>query len=244
MKKQVKPGVILVILFLIGGFLLDIYLLWTPHSTQVEGDVLIHLVFSRNMAEGKIFEYGHNQLSRAGTSILWESLVAGAGYLTGLTHSEEGFLALTRIISVLLLAGFAGLCYKVLKTLNAPATLRFLVPLVCIIHPFTFYWCIANPMETSLALVLIMLLALCVLKEDHFHSVVVKAAVFSLLSFALFLTRPELVLLVAITVVLISMRDIRSIDWAFMFACAAIMCSRRLMMQLRKSRLLVLEILP
>ncbi|CAN2048114.1 hypothetical protein GMMP1_560012 [Candidatus Magnetomoraceae bacterium gMMP-1] len=46
MKKQVKPGVILVILFLIGGFLLDIYLLWTPHSTQVEGDVLIHLVFS------------------------------------------------------------------------------------------------------------------------------------------------------------------------------------------------------
>ena len=94
---------------LIGALLIaaNLYYLWEWRADQLSGDVMIHLVFARNFAEGRWFEYSLGQPSRANTTILWEWILAVLGVLTGQIRSNEGFMTVARVFAMLCVA-FTG----------------------------------------------------------------------------------------------------------------------------------------
>jgi len=136
------------------------YFLWETRSDQISGDVLIHLIFARNFAEGRWFEFSDGQISRANTTFLWEWILAVLGLITGQIRSNEGFLTLARLLAVACTT-FAG--WKMFQWGKRLGLLPGTSALVCVfvlLNPVTFYWTAVNPMETSLALVFAVLSAM------------------------------------------------------------------------------------
>ncbi len=142
----------LLIALLLLGF--NAYYLWEWFAHQLSGDVMIHLVFARNFAEGRWFEYSLGQPSRANTTILWEWILAILGLITGQIRSNEGFMTVARVFAVLctLLAG------RKLYLWGKEAGLRpgtaSLTAVFLIFNPVIFYWTAVNPMETCMTLLL------------------------------------------------------------------------------------------
>ena len=136
------------------------YFLWETRSDQISGDVLIHLIFARNFAEGRWFEFSDGQISRANTTFLWEWILAGLALVTGQVRSNEGFLTLARVLAITCTA-FAG--WKMFawgKSLGLQPGTAALICVFTLLNPVTFYWTAVNPMETSLALVFAVLTAM------------------------------------------------------------------------------------
>ncbi len=172
----------------------DTYLLWKPRADQVSGDTLIHLIFARNFLEGRMFEFNPGESSRALTSLLWNGLLVLAGGISGLANHNEGFLQLARVLSAPLLIGTCWIAYQLsvrFGSARGPALVGCILAAAC---PITFYWTVANPMETAMAL----LLAICLLallhrilesKELSFRDGIWLGGV----AILLFLNRPEFV---------------------------------------------------
>lgn len=132
----------------------NFYSLWVPASEHVEGDVLIHLVLARNIADGRPFEYSPGQHSNAGTAPLWEGVLAGVGKATGTLNSNEGFFAVSRVLSGLCLLISAGLFYRMVSGHSQRSIDALIAVLLITVNPITIYWCLVCPMETALAMVL------------------------------------------------------------------------------------------
>ncbi len=127
---------------------------WRPDL--ISGDSLIHLVFARNFAEGRLFEYNIGESSRALTSLLWNVPLAVTGLLTGSLHHADGFLLVARLLSLGFLLAAAWLGARTAIRLDCPPWLAWGGTLMAVCHPLTFYWSVANPMETMLALLLLL----------------------------------------------------------------------------------------
>ena len=193
---------ILIILFLILMLIFDICLLWKPRSTDVEGDVLIHLVFARNFSKAETFVYGNNQKSNASSSPLWSILLSIFGKITKKIDSNEGFLLLARIISIIFLLIALLILYVSLRILNINKLLSIFSLGIIFFHPITFYWCVANPMETSLVLLFISLLIIFLIMMDvsNYNSIK-NGIIFSILSLISFTIRPELIFICGISAI-------------------------------------------
>lgn len=145
------------------------YFLWETRSDQISGDVLIHLIFARNFAEGRWFEFSHGQISRANTTFLWEWILAILGILTGQVRSSEGFLTIARLLAMTCTA-FTGLkMFQWGKQLGLLAGTSALVCVFVLLNPVTFYWTAVNPMETSLALLFAVLTAIWITNLSNPH---------------------------------------------------------------------------
>ncbi|MDA3798773.1 MAG: hypothetical protein PF692_06810 [Kiritimatiellae bacterium] len=189
-----------IILFILSLFLslfaLNLFFLWVPLSVQVEGDVLIHLVLARNIATGHFFEYGIGQATNAGTSPLWEMILALTGMLSGTLSAEESFFRATRIISGFFLIISSLLFFKVsrLKGFGIGASIFLAAFIFC--NPISLYWGLINPMETPLVLffIAVVLLVLNRFSEGkswrNGYSVML-----AVLTLFIYLLRPEMVVL-------------------------------------------------
>jgi hypothetical protein len=142
---------ILVGLLLIG---FNWYFLWEWWSHQLSGDVMIHLVFARNFAEGRWFEYSDGQFSRANTTILWEWILAILGIITGQVRSNEGFMTVARIFAMICVAFTGWRLYRWGRELELSQMAASLTAVFVVLNPMVFYWTAVNPMETCMTLVL------------------------------------------------------------------------------------------
>ena len=174
----------------------NIYFLWHTHSEQVEGDVLIHLVLARNIADGRFFEYGAGQSSVAGTSPLWEGLLACAGQVSGTLPRDEAFFSLARWIAVFFLVLAVAAFFHATRRRSGNIPNAWIVAALILSNPVTVYWCLANPMETALALFLAALSLLFFGACEQTEPWSWKQPVgWALLVGLTYLTRPELVVL-------------------------------------------------
>ncbi|MFO1522952.1 MAG: hypothetical protein U1G05_13105 [Kiritimatiellia bacterium] len=158
----------------------------------MEGDVLIHLVFARNGAEGRPREYGAGQISHAGTSPLWVATLRGLGRLSGRPLAAEDWLRLARVAG----GGFLLLALVVLHRAAraggfTPRAARALT-LAFAAFPPVLYWCAADPMETSQAILVAVLLALSCLRAGRGGPWTLAPP---LLAMAGYFVRPELLVL-------------------------------------------------
>ncbi len=182
---------------------------------MASGDVLIHFVFARNMMAGDLFTYGYEQVSRAGTSFLWEALLALVGYI-GTWGGEvrvEAWTWIARALALLftLLSGI--LLWRALRDRLSSTRQCALVLLATGANPILWYWFFAQPMETSLVAFLV-----CGFLAWHYgrqgtpsHPVVYGFGCAGF-AFLFFLTRPELAVLPGFAVALqfVLLRDRRS----------------------------------
>ncbi len=145
------------------------YFLWETRSDQISGDVLIHLIFARNFAEGRWFEFSDGQISRANTTFLWEWILAVLGIITGQVRSNEGFLTLARVLAMTCTALAGWKMFHWGKQLGLQPGTSALVCVFALLNPVTFYWTAVNPMETSLALVFAVLTAMWIGKLTDPH---------------------------------------------------------------------------
>jgi hypothetical protein len=189
-----RPLVIGLIVFgLVAALLLgaEFYFLWKPRADQVSGDTLIHMVFARNLAAGRPFDFNIGYFSRALTSPAWNWLLAGVGVLLDLSREREGFLMLFRALSVVTMGVALGFVWRLARLLRADAIWSLGAVLIVALNPCTFYWVVANPMETAMACVVALLIGLWT-----FRAAKVPAGgvwfVGGLLAGLGFLTRPEL----------------------------------------------------
>ncbi|MBE2181098.1 MAG: hypothetical protein IAE97_11570 [Chthoniobacterales bacterium] len=143
------------------------YYLWEWRAEQLSGDVMIHLVFARNFAEGRWFEYSLGQSSRANTTILWEWILAVLGVLTGQIRSNEGFMTVARIFAVLCTAFTGWLLYRWGRAAQLAASVAALLAVFVVLNPVVFYWTAVNPMETCMTLVFTAALSMWVWREAH-----------------------------------------------------------------------------
>jgi hypothetical protein len=157
------PAILLAAILL--GF--NYYFLWEWWSHQLSGDVMIHLVFARNFAEGRWFEYSLDQFSRANTTILWEWILAVLGILTGQVNSNEGFMTVARIFAMLCVALTGWLLYRWGRQLHLSQMAASLTAVFVVLNPMVFYWTAVNPMETCMTLVLTTATAMWVWRTGH-----------------------------------------------------------------------------
>jgi len=143
----------------------NIYYLWEWHADQLSGDVMIHLVFARNFAEGRWFEYSLGQPSRANTTILWEWILVVLGVLTGQIRSNEGFMTVARIFATLCVAFTGWRLYVWGRAAQLGASVAALLAVFVLLNPVVFYWTAVNPMETCMTLVLATALSMWVWRE-------------------------------------------------------------------------------
>lgn len=129
------------------------YFLWEWWAHQLSGDVMIHLVFARNFAEGRWFEYSLGQFSRANTTILWEWILAVLGIITGQVNSNEGFMTVARVFAMLCVALTGWLLYRWGRQLHLSQMAASLTAVFVLLNPMVFYWTAVNPMETCMTLV-------------------------------------------------------------------------------------------
>ena len=129
--------------------LANIWFLWKPRADQVSGDTLIHLVFARNAVEGHPFEYNLGHPSRAMTAPLWNWLLAAVGAVTGTAAQTEGFLLAFRGLSAAFLLLDLALMWHLARRLGAGPVWAAGGLAVLASNPVTFYWIVANPMETA-----------------------------------------------------------------------------------------------
>ncbi len=191
MKALLRVVLVVLVLVLVAA---DCHLLFTPPSHHVEGDVLIHLVFARNMAHGRWFEYGGGRPSRAGTSLTWEVLLAVVGKGVGCIDQDETFLGLARVLSILFLLATSAMLVHVAVLLGARRRAAWLAAVCFAACPIVFYWCFVNPMETSLAAAIASLWVwLLVKKSQHSAGDLKEICGFGVLFLITFLTRPELI---------------------------------------------------
>ncbi|MFZ4681902.1 MAG: hypothetical protein ACOYMS_05340 [Terrimicrobiaceae bacterium] len=132
----------------------DWYWLYKPAAGQVSGDTLIHLIFARNAADGRPFEFNPGFPSRALTAPLWNWLLTLAGVVTGTVKDPEAFLLIFRVLSLAVLALALRLVWGLSRQLGATTIWTAAGVLVVLTNPSTFYWTAANPMETSGAVLL------------------------------------------------------------------------------------------
>ena len=206
-------------ILLVGVLIADFALLGLPVPHLMEGDALIHLVFARNMTEGRPFEYGLGQPSRGGTSLLWEVLLAMVGKLTRTAQHGEAFVLATRITSGACLLIFGWAFVRVLGALGLRRRAAVLVTALCVAHPVVFYWTVANPMETALTLVLVAGLVAEILPPSVSARRALRSAfALALFTFALLLARPELSLLAGLAAVVLPWHDVRPRRWRTLVA--------------------------
>ncbi len=148
--KRFLPAIALGLLLL----WVNAYLLWEWHAHQISGDVLIHLIFARNFAEGRWFEFAIGQTSRANTTILWEWILAALGLLTGQVQSKEGLLTVARIFATLCTIWAGRNMFRWGRQLGLPESVSAVVCVFVLMNPVTFYWTVLNPMETGVTLLL------------------------------------------------------------------------------------------
>jgi hypothetical protein len=187
------------IAFLVAAALLGLnwYFLWEWWSHQLSGDVMIHLVFARNFAEGRWFEYSLGQPSRANTTILWEWILAVLGLATGQIRSNEGFMTVARIFAGLCVVATGWLQFRWGKQAGLRPGTAALVAVFVVLNPVVFYWTFVNPMETCMTLVLATATALWVWRTsqttpENSRAEMRAGFIGSLWVFALSLIRPEM----------------------------------------------------
>jgi hypothetical protein len=176
---------------------LNWYFLWEWWSHQLSGDVMIHLVFARNFAEGRWFEYSLGQPSRANTTILWEWILALLGLATGQIRSNEGFMTVARIFAGLCVMATGWLQFRWGKLAGLRPGTAALVAVFVVLNPVVFYWTLVNPMETCMTLVLATATALWVwrtsqIRHEHSGAEIRAGLIGSLWVFGLSLIRPEM----------------------------------------------------
>ncbi len=120
------------------------WFLWKPRAD----DTLIHLVFARNSAAGRPFEYNVGQPSRALTAPLWNAGLAIAGLVTGTVSDNQAFLTVFRVLAVAVLGVTLFLVWKISRRLGADTVCSGAGLLLLATNPSVFYWTAANPMET------------------------------------------------------------------------------------------------
>jgi len=152
-----KIAAIFLTVFLLAALAWNSHWLWKAHAWQVSGDTLIHLIFARNFIDGRLFEFNLGEPSRALTSLLWNGVLVGAGAITGLAKDNDGFLNLARLLSVLCFGVSGVLVFRLAKKLGATPVTAGLGVVVAAASPITYYWGVTNPMETGLAVLLILL---------------------------------------------------------------------------------------
>lgn len=189
-----RPLVIGLIVFgFVAALLLaaEFYFLWKPRADQVSGDTLIHMVFARNLAAGRPFDFNIGYFSRALTSPAWNWLLAGVGVLLDLFREREGFLMLFRVLSVVTMGGALYFIWHLARLLRADAIWSLGAVVIVALNPCTFYWVVANPMETAMACVVALLIGLWTFRAAKVPSGGVWF-VGGMLAGLGFLTRPEL----------------------------------------------------
>jgi len=132
--------------------------IWKPRASQVSGDTLIHLVFARNALAGHPFEFNLGHPSRAMTAPLWNWALAAAGWVTGTAEKNGEFLRVFRILSVVTLAAALVAGWKLARRLGATPVWAAAGVMVLLSNPCTFYWMVANPMETAGAVLISLLM--------------------------------------------------------------------------------------
>ena len=134
-----------------GVWVITILLLGLPPIAS--GDVLIHFVFARNMMAGDWFVYGYEQISRAGTSFLWEVLLALVGFIgtRGGDLRPEAWTWIARALAVLFTSLSGLILWRMLREHLPSTRQRALVLVATGANPILWYWFFAQPMETSLA---------------------------------------------------------------------------------------------
>lgn len=170
----------------------DWYFLWKPRADQVSGDTLIHLIFARNCVDGRPFEFNLGFPSRALTAPLWNWFLAFSGWITGTAHEGAWFLLLSRILTSLTLVAALALVWRLSRRLGATVAWAAVGVLILLTNPSTFYWTVANPMETAGAA----LLTIAFLSWAHLAVSKPTPLVWAeggLLAVAGFLMRPELI---------------------------------------------------
>lgn len=134
------------------------YFLWKPRADQASGDTLIHLVFARNLLDGRPFEFNAGHPSRALTSPLWNWTLAAAGAVTGTGQSREGFLLTFRILTVATLLLALWSAWRLCGHLAGGPLWSATAILILATNPSVFYWTVCNPMETAAACLVVLLL--------------------------------------------------------------------------------------
>ncbi|CAN5659764.1 hypothetical protein BH09VER1_BH09VER1_00370 [soil metagenome] len=169
------------------------YELWKPRASQISGDTLIHLVFARNAVAGHPFEYNLGAPSRAMTAPLWNWVLAAAGWVTGTAQDNEGFLWGFRLLSVATLGVALWVAWRIGRRLEAGVLWAAGGLMVLGTNPSTFYWTVANPMETAgAALIALGMVAWAYRAAGDGRALI--WALGGLLTGLGFLTRPELVI--------------------------------------------------
>ena len=168
------------------------YFLWKPRADQISGDTLIHLVFARNLLEGRPFEFNVGHPSRALTSPLWNWTLAAAGAVTSTGRSREGFLLIFRVLAAATLLVALWSAWSLSGRLAAKPFWSAASILILATNPCVFYWTVCNPMETAAAcLVALLLLHWCWRASTSASLPLWFCGGF--LSAAGFLVRPELI---------------------------------------------------
>jgi hypothetical protein len=182
------------LLVLIGS----LHFLWLWQPEEVEGDVLIHLVFARNLAEGRANEYGSGQVSHAGTSPLWVWILALAARAGGWARDPDALFLLARITAPATLAVALWMLWKAARETGSGRRAAAFATLAAGCFPVVVYWCAANPMETGLALLaaVSMLRLGMAVAGGRAH-----AGLLPLLAVASYLVRPELLVFGAASMV-------------------------------------------
>lgn len=191
-KKTAQPLLLLalaaVLLLAANG-----YWLWKPRADQASGDTLIHLIFARNGALGHPFEFNPGFPSRAMTAPLWNWLLVAGGVITGTTQDTEGFLLVFRLLSVATLVLALWLAWRLCRKLGGDRLWAMGGVVLLLTNPSTFYWTVANPMETAGAALVTLGLVGWVLAVARRPTSLLWAAG-GLLTAAGFLVRPELLI--------------------------------------------------
>lgn len=160
MQAEVRKNnlpVVVASIFLVLALGWNTWWLWKPHAWQVSGDTLIHLIFARNFVDGRLFEFNLGEPSRALTSLLWNGVLVAMGAITGLAGNNDGFLNLARVLSVGCLIVSGLLVVRLAKKLGASPLVSWMGASLGLASPITYYWGVANPMETGLAVLLLLL---------------------------------------------------------------------------------------
>jgi len=212
---------------LVGFLCWNGYLLWKPRVDAVSGDTLIHLIFARNFAEGRFFEFNPGETSRALTALLWNGLMVLGGLVSGQVQNNEGFLWMSRWVSVGVTLFCGWYVYFLSRKLGAGVLAGAVGVVFALGSPITFYWTVANPMETSLALLLGLWLVQLVWWNLRGESQGVTGGVsLGVASVLIFLNRPEMLIsgMVAFAVVFLRTGERR---WkiALGFAATAGLCA-------------------